>query len=70
MSSVFYSYSYIYSMNKKSRRERETKENRGYYELHFREKGEPRDIGYIVLLYTFKIHLYISFISPTYNTQP
>ena len=41
-----------------------------YYELLFRQKGEPRDIGDIVLLYTFKIHLYISFISPTHKTQP
>ena len=40
------------------------------YELLFRQKGEPRDIGDIVLLYTFKIHLYISFISPTHNMQP
>ena len=40
------------------------------YELLFRQKGEPRDFGDIVLLYTFKIHLYISFISPTHKTQP
>ena len=36
------------------------------YELLFRQniqKVEPRDIGDIVLLYTHKIHIYISFIS-------
>ena len=57
-------------MRMRERERRKGAHSTATYELLFRQKVEPRDIGDIVLLYTFKIHLYISFISPTHNTQP